>query len=174
MSFFTRLSIRAFVAPRSRVRITLRRWDALIEELRVRGNGNRESGAFLLARAGGLYTRTVVRVVYFDDVDPTCLTGGITIQSSGFAALSKICSEHGLRVIADVHTHPSASVDQSGIDRANPMIATRGHVAIIVPNFAASAVRAAECGAHVYRGSHTWDAHVGPAASEQLYIGRWA
>jgi proteasome lid subunit RPN8/RPN11 len=174
MSFFTRLSIRAFVAPRSRIRITPRRWDALIEELRVRGNGDRESGAFLLARADGRHARTVDRIVYFDDVDPTCLTGGITIQSSGFAALSNICNAHGLRVIADVHTHPGAWVEQSGIDRANPMIATRGHVAVIVPNFAAAAVRASECGVHVYRGSHTWDAHKGSAARKQLYIGRWA
>lgn len=174
MSFFTRVSIRAFVAPRSRVRITPRRWDALIEELRVRGNGDRESGAFLLARADGRRARTVVAIAYFDDVDLTCLTGGITIQSSGFAALSKICNERGLRVIADVHTHPSGWVEQSGIDRANPMIATRGHVAIIVPNFAASAVGAGECGVHVYRGSRTWDAHLGPAASKHLYIGRWA
>jgi proteasome lid subunit RPN8/RPN11 len=112
--------------------------------------------------------------VYFDDVDPTCLTGGSTIQSSGFAALLQICNEYGLRVIADVHTHPSSWVEQSEIDQANPMIATRGHVAIIVPNFAAHAVRACECGVHVYHGSHKWGAYVGSEASKRLYIGRWA
>jgi len=156
------------------VRITPRRWDALIKELRNRGRGTRESGAFLLASAGDHRARTVARVVYFDDVDPTCLTGTITIQSSGFAALSTICNEHGLRVIADVHTHPGAWVEQSDIDQANPMIATRGHVAVIVPNFASEAVRAADCGVHVYRGSHVWDRHLGKSAAAHLYIGRWA
>jgi hypothetical protein len=174
MSFFTRPSIRACVARRSRLRITPKRWDALIEELRRRGNGDRESGAFLLARADGRRGRTVTRVVYFDDVDPTCLTGGITIQSSGFAALSRICNEHGLRVIADVHTHPSEWVAQSEIDRTNPMIATRGHLAVIVPNFAANRVVAGDCGVHVYRGSHAWNTHLGRSASAQIYIGRWA
>ena len=174
MSFFTPPNIRAFVARPSRVRITPRQWIDLIEELRRRGSGHRESGAFLLARVDGPRSRTVVRAVYFDDVDPTCLTGGITIQTSGFAALSTICNEHRLRVIADVHTHPSTWVEQSGIDQANPMVATRGHVAIIVPNFAASDVRANACGVHVYLGAHRWDTHLGRGASRQLYIGRWA
>lgn len=174
MSFFTRLSIRALVARRSRVRITPSRWDELIRELRQRGRGERESGAFLLARAGARARNTVARIVYFDDVDPTCLTGGITIQSSGFTALWKICAEHSLRVIGDVHTHPSHFVNQSDIDQANPMIATRGHVAVIVPDFASDAVGAADCGVHVYRGAHEWDANLGVNAARALYVGRWA
>lgn len=174
MNFFTRLSIRAFVARRSRVRITPHEWAELLAELRQRGRGSRESGAFLLAQAGARATTTVARVVYFDDVDPRCLTGGITIQSSGFTALWKICSEHGLRVIADVHTHPSDFVNQSDIDRANPMIATRGHVAIIVPSFASGAVGSADCGVHVYRGAYEWDANLGVRAGRLLYIGRRA
>jgi proteasome lid subunit RPN8/RPN11 len=174
MNFFIRLSIRAFVARRSRVRITPDGWRELLAELRQRGRGERESGAFLLAEAGALAATRVARVVYFDDVDPTCLTGGITIQSSGFTALWKICAEHGMRVIADVHTHPSDFVNQSDIDRANPMIATRGHVAIIVPRFASQVVGAAGCGVHVYRGAHEWDANVGVHAARVLYIGRWA
>lgn len=174
MNFFTPLSIRAFVARHSRVRIAPDGWAELLAELRRRGRGNRESGAFLLAGAGARATRTVTRVVYFDDVDPTCLTGGITIQSSGFTALWKICSEHGLRVVADVHTHPSEFINQSDIDRANPMIATRGHVAIIVPRFASHSVGAADCGVHVYRGAYEWDAKLGVRAARVLYIGRWA
>src|SRR5579872_7370311 len=102
MSFFIRMSIRAFVARDSRVRVTPAQWHELIGELRRRGRGERESGAFLLAANGGRVA-TVGRVVYFDDIDPTCLTGGITLQSSGFTALWRICSENRLRVIADVH-----------------------------------------------------------------------
>lgn len=174
MNFFTRLSIRVFVARRSRVRIAPAMWAELLAELRQRGRGNRESGAFLLARADGRAATTVARVVYFDDLDPTCLTGAILIQSAAFTTLWKICSERGLRVIADVHTHPSDFVNQSDIDRANPMIATSGHVAIIVPRFARDDVGAASCGVYVYRGAHEWDVKLGVRAARALYVGRWA
>lgn len=174
MTFFNRLSIPAFVARPSRVRVTAEAWDELIDELGRRGRGERESGAFLLASRHGRRRATVQRVTYFDDVDPTCLTGGITLQSSGFTALWRICAAHGLRVIADVHTHPGGWVEQSEVDQANPMIATLGHVAIIVPSFAAERTRAGDCGVHVYLGSHRWNAALGPAAARLLYIGRWA
>ena len=54
----------------------------MIAELGRRGNGRRESGAFLLCdRAGD--QRTVTRVVYLDDLDPDCLTGGIEFNGPG-------------------------------------------------------------------------------------------
>ncbi len=174
MSFSTHLSIRAFVARRSRVRVSPVVWCDLVTELGVRGGGVREAGAFLLARAGGRQPATVTRIVYFDDVDPTCLTGGISMHAVGFDALWKICSAGKLRVIADVHTHPGAVVRQSDIDRANPMIATAGHVAVIVPHLAREPVAPSECGVHIYRGAHQWDETLGTAAARQLYVGRWA
>ena len=114
------------------------------------------------------------RVVYFDDVDPESLTGAITIRSSAFDALWTICATEKMRVVADVHTHPSTWVQQSETDKTNPMIATTGHVAIIIPDFATRRVPASECGVHTYRGAHVWDTAIGVAASRALYIGRWA
>lgn len=174
MNSFTATTMRAFVARRSRVRISSDEWRALVAELGRRGRGDRESGAFLLAPRQGHRARTVAQVVYFDDVDPESLTGGITMHSSGFEALWAICSEQNLRVIGDVHTHPSAWVDQSGTDRDNPMIATAGHVAIIVPNLALQPITAADCGVHVYHGAHRWTNTFNNGAARLLYIGRWA
>lgn len=173
MSFFIRRSIRAFVARHSRVRMTHEQWDDLVAELGRRAGGVREAGAFLLADTDG-DRRTVRRVVYFDDVDPTCLTGGISMHSSGFDALWAICSADKLRVIADVHTHPGDFVRQSDIDEANPMIATSGHVAIIVPHLAARTVKARDCGVHTYRGAHTWHEARPSDVVRLLYIGCWA
>src|SRR5258708_5759082 len=121
MSFSIPLTIRALVARRSRVRVSHRLWNDLVAELGRRGGGFREAGAFLLARANGHRPTTVKRAVYFDDVDPNCLTGGISMRSAGFDALWRICIAEDLRVIADVHTHPGGLVQQSVLDMANPM-----------------------------------------------------
>lgn len=173
MTSFIRRITTACVARRSRVRIGNEAWNTLIAELGHRTGSVREAGAFLLARAGD-ERRSVVRVVYFDDVDPDCLTGGITMHSTGFDALWSICNAEGLRVVADVHTHPGDFVRQSAIDRANPMIASAGHVAIIVPDLASRLPSAQECGVHTYRGAHTWEQALEVQASRALYIGRWA
>lgn len=172
MSFFTRLRMRGIVGRHSRVRMSADQWSELIAELGRRAGGVRESGAFLLAKREGPST-TVRRIVYFDDVDPGSLTGGITLGASAFAALWEVCAAARMRVIADVHTHPRQMVEQSGIDAANPLVAMVGHIAIIVPDLAAHAVRPDECGVHLYRGSHRWTTSLGRAAATDLYVGRW-
>lgn len=173
MSFFTRLSTSVCFGRRSRVRLTARQWNDLIAELGRRAGGVREAGAFLLT-AGEERAAKVRRFVYFDDVDPTCLTGGISMRSSAFGALWDICAAERMRVVADVHTHPGVFVDQSDIDRANPMIATAGHIAVIVPDLARRAIAPSECGVHIYRGAHTWDSMFGSDAARLLYVGRLA
>lgn len=140
-------------APESaRFSISRRRWKTLLSELEARGGGRRESGAFLLAP---LNSSRVAEVAYYDDLDATCLTGGITFSSSGFTRLWQICAEKGLTVVADIHTHPGSGVGQSRIDATNPMISTPGHVALIAPDYGRPA-RIDECGIYVYRGSHKW------------------
>jgi hypothetical protein len=47
---------------------------------------------------------------------------------------------------------------QSDSDRAHPMIATRGHIALILPTFAIPAPCRAEIGIYRYQGSRTWSA----------------
>jgi proteasome lid subunit RPN8/RPN11 len=143
------------------IRISRWRWRRLIAELARRGRGERESGAFLLARPAG---RRVAGFVFFDDLDPDALTGAISIRGEAFGRLWAICAERGMRVIADVHTHPGSGVAQSHVDAANPMIAKCGHLGIIVPQFAQHSRDPRDAGVHVYRGDHRWTSAFGDDA----------
>lgn len=144
-------------------------WQELIVELSVRGEGQRESGAFLLAAREPRSTR-VTDIVYFDTLDPGCLVGAIHLHQCAFSKLWELCAARSLRVIADVHTHPGGAVGQSSTDRENPMIATRGHVGVIVPNFAQGATAPMDVGVHLYLGSDGWESHFGAEAEKRLKV----
>jgi proteasome lid subunit RPN8/RPN11 len=144
----------------------------MVAEVAHRGRGSRESGAFLLARTRRRPRRVVDRVL-FDDLDPDALNGAISIRGTAFARLWEICAERGLRVVADVHTHPGNGVAQSRIDAANPMIAHRGHLGIILPHFATRAPHPREAGVHVYMGDRTWRSHYGDDAAHRIRLTWW-
>ena len=155
---------------RPRLEIGLDLWQETVQELGRRGlGGRRESGVFLLGRLRE-GVPTVVKVAYFDDLDPECLVGNIHIRASGFSRLWDLCDAEGLRVVADIHTHPGTSVAQSGIDRANPMIAREGHLALIVPDYGTRPVQAREVGVHEYRGERGWASWFGSNAERILRI----
>jgi len=155
---------------RPHLEIGLNLWQETIRELGRRSlGGRRESGAFLLARPGK-GVPVVVKIAYFDDLDPKCLVGNIHIQASGFSRLWDLCDAEDLRVVADIHTHPSISVAQSAIDQANPMIAREGHLALIVPHYGTRSVEAQEVGVHKYRGEHGWVSWFGSRAERALHI----
>jgi hypothetical protein len=111
-------------------------WWALVRQLKLRGRGERESGAFLLGRrtpSGNV----VQSFVCYDDVDPTALeTGIVVIRSLGFKRLWAICRARGFEVLADAHTHGNDAPRQSSTDKRNPVISEPGHLALIVPSFA--------------------------------------
>jgi proteasome lid subunit RPN8/RPN11 len=84
--------------------------------------------------------------------------GYIHFADSGFVPLWKLCAARGLSVIADVHTHPGQWTDLSGSDREHPMIAQGGHIALIVPSYAAmNSLGTNGVGAHLYLGSGEWE-----------------
>jgi hypothetical protein len=144
----------------------------ILAELARRGAGRRESGAFLLADRGhpaGDLPQPVTAVAYYDDLDPDCLTGNITFHARGYAALNARCRRDGLRVVADVHTHPGQRVEQSRIEAAHPMVALDGHVALIVPRYAADVLDVAELGVHV-RVGRRWNSFYGQQATEILQV----
>lgn len=157
----------------ARLRVPRRLWRKLVAELGRRGGGTRESGAFLLAPRASRVP-AVTRIVYFDDIDPNCLTGGITLAGTAFGRLWDLCDQHQVRVVGDVHTHPGGWVGQSGTDRDNPMVARAGHVALIVPHLARRPVRARRVGVHEYLGEDGWRSAHGRAAARLLYIGWFA
>jgi hypothetical protein len=159
-------------ADEHQIRISRRRWRNVVSELACRGRGDRESGVFLLARTDK-NPRQVAEVAYFDDLDPEALHGAISIRGDAFGQLWEICGQRGMRVIADVHTHPGDGVGQSHVDEANPMIARRGHVGIIVPYFAQRDPRPRDIGFHVYSGDRTWTSAYGDNAAALLRRTWW-
>jgi proteasome lid subunit RPN8/RPN11 len=139
-------------------------WRRVLKQLRKRGHGTHESGAFLLGKPG---TRRISHFVCYDELDETALeTGIVMFHAAGFVRLWELCETRQLKVLADVHTHPSGWTGQSESDRTHPMIAQPGHLALILPHFALR-MRGGLNGAGVYEylGNHhwkTWPAKSGP------------
>lgn len=130
-------------------------WVDLQNSLRIRGNGCRESGAFLLGKPG---SSLITCYACYDDLDQTCLDEGyIFFKSSGYLRLWEACSKRDVRVIADVHTHPRAWVQQSISDQTHPMIAQAGHFALIIPHYSMHP-RSSLVGIGIfeYLGNHKW------------------
>jgi hypothetical protein len=129
-------------------------WRAGVRELQQRTHGRRESGAFLLGRKGK--RRKIEEFVFYDDIDPNALRSGIVeIDGRRLGALWAHCRATGRSVVADVHVHPHGH-GQSASDQANPIIAEIGHIAIILPDFAAGASEPGGIGIHQYLGSQRW------------------
>jgi proteasome lid subunit RPN8/RPN11 len=166
------MTIWGFRGQHALLRMRRRDWEPMIAELGRRGRGSRESGAFLLADRVG-HRRTVTQVVYLDDLDPACLTGGIELDGRAYSKLWDICDAEQRTVIGDAHTHPGRCVRQSDIDAQNPMVAQKGHVALIIPDFAGRAVHPREVGVHQYDG-HSWQTWTGNDAAQRLFIRRLA
>lgn len=149
----------------SGIRMTRRQYAYLMAELFRRGGGYRESGAFLLAESNNEAASQkigwipVSTFAFYDDLDQDSLTGAIAFGAAGYSALGALCRSSNLRVVGDIHTHPGKWVNQSPIDAANPMVAMRGHVAIIAPNFAQTHVTLRDLGVHVFQGSGAWESY---------------
>lgn len=172
MTFSIKAIIRAFVAPEHRLSMPRKMWCKTLAELRRRGGGRTESGVFLLGAIDGT-RRRVVTVVYYDELDPNAYKSGVCVlHGDAFAKLWERCRMLGLTVVADVHTHPGVAL-QSGSDRTNPMVAREGHIAIIVPNFAAMPVQQEALGIFEYRGGHMWFDRTEAHAAGYFYNGFW-
>lgn len=156
MNFSIREIIYRFIAPRHELSCSWGLWRRLVCGLKARGlRGTRESGAFLLGKTRH-GRRHVVDFVLYDDLDPHCLdTGIVHFNGQYFGALWELCKARGLTVVADIHTHPGGS-QQSDSDRAHPMIARAGHLALILPRFALTRLTRAEVGMYRYEGSGQW------------------
>lgn len=156
MNFSIARTMHRLFAPRHELSCSWFVWRRLTKDLRARGaNRSRESGAFLLGHKQGRQARIVDYVLY-DDLDPHCLdTCIVHFNGRFFSELWTICKRRNLSVVADVHVHPGGE-RQSQSDRAYPMIARAGHVALILPNFAARASRA-KVGIYRYLGNKDWE-----------------
>jgi hypothetical protein len=145
-------------------------WDGLLDKLRERGGGVRESGAFLLGTVDSA-RRVAHSIVLYDDLDPDCLNEGyVRFDGRHYGRLWEICAKNSLSVIADVHTHPFGP-GQSHSDKTHPMVSIPGHIALIVPNYAQGELSPADVGVYVYRGRHRWTAYRDQRAAAVLVVG---
>ncbi len=145
-------------------------WDLGVSELRRRAGGQRESGAFLLGSKGK--ARRIEEFIFYDDIDTNALSTGIVkIDGRQLGDLWAHCRKTGRTVVADVHVHPGAC-QQSGSDRANPIMAEVNHIAIILPDFAARATYPGGIGVYEYLGSRRWRDRSFDRPSP-LHIGWW-
>jgi hypothetical protein len=156
MSFSIAKTIRRLIAPKHELSCSRALWRRLLSDLRERGEKVHESGAFLLGcRFAG--RARITDFVLYDDLDPHSLdTGIVRFDGRYFGELWNVCKARGVTVVADVHTHPGNS-QQSDSDRAHPMIALPGHIALIVPRFAMGPVYFPDVGIYRYKGAHRWD-----------------
>ena len=146
-------------------------WQGLMKELKQRGRGQRESGAFLLGRQGDLAgPRMVSAWLNYEVLDARCAKFAyVRVPSEAFPRLWKHCADHDLQVVADVHTHPWGP-RQSATDRAHPMISVSGHIALIVPNFAYGDIAPEDVSVNVYHGDSQWTSHYGVHAAALLKL----
>ena len=149
-------------------------WARLLGDLRHRGEGRRESGAFLLGRSDDPGGRVTTYVCY-DDLDPDALKSGIiTFHAKGYAALWQFCRERVLQVLADVHTHPGRWVGQSSIDKRNPMLPIAHHTALIVPCYGrASRWSLKGVGIYEYLGNFSWATHNRAGRPQRVSLTFW-
>lgn len=156
------------------IKIRLLLWRELVIDLRQRGRNYRESGAFLLG-ATGANDGKIVDFVCFDDLDPAALQQGVIMfHAAGWTALWRICAEKKLEVLADVHTHPTADVRQSLIDKRNPMIPVKNHLALILPRYGnTSTWTLSGVGLYVFKGSGRWESFDPGSSSAPMQLSLW-
>lgn len=157
-----------------RVTVTVWLWRRLILELRRRGHRRNESGAFLLTPQN-CETGRVASFVCYDDLDPDAYEGGaIIFHAVGHAALWEFCKKRGLRVLADVHTHPGSYSCQSPTDQRHPMMPIKGHIALILPHFAHVAWWTLDsAGVYEYLGNFEWRNHAPADGTRPVRLALW-
>jgi hypothetical protein len=156
----------------ARLTITPQLFATLVDGLAERGQGHRESGAFLLTARDhpeDELPQPLTEIAFYDDLDPGCLTGRIDFHPIGYTALQTLCRRAGLRVVADIHTHPAHRVQQSRIDADHPMVALDGHVALIAPNFAAGVIEVSQLGVHL-RADGAWTSFYAECAADLVFV----
>jgi proteasome lid subunit RPN8/RPN11 len=155
------------------IRLPMLLWARVVHQLRRRGKGTGESGAFLLGSQGS--ASRVTGYICYDELDPKALeTGAITFHAPGYAALWEYCRKKKLEVLADVHTHPGGIVRQSSTDQRHPMIPMLGHTAIILPNFAKTPWWSLEAaGVYEYLGEFRWRTHPASAKPRRIALTLW-
>lgn len=144
-------------------------WADLIVHLRAQSAGVRESGAFLLGnKSEGCCV--VTRFLPYEQLQADALHDDyVALRAASFSRLWELCRADEVTVVADVHTH-RLGPGQSRSDRTNPMVALKGHIALIVPRFAQGTIRLQDLGLYVYEGEHKWTSFSGPNVARLMRL----
>jgi hypothetical protein len=171
MASLLRTLLRAAKGQQPRLVCSARIWNKGVDELRRRAAGRRESGAFLLGTNDGR-TRRICQFLFYDDIDPLCFRNGIVqFDGSKFGIVWQRCRDLDMTVVADVHVHP-AGFGQSHTDQKHPMIPNVGHLAIILPDYAARSRMPGAIGIYEYLGSFRWQ-NLSRRGGEIFRVGWW-
>lgn len=156
------------------IKIPVWLWASVIFDLRRRGGGVRESGAFLLGRNDHNPARVSTYICY-DDADPEAYQhGAIVFHANGCAALWQHCREKHVQLLIDVHTHPGRDVRQSPIDERHPMLPVVGHTAMIVPNYAKTCWWSLMAiGIYEYLGGFKWRTYLPSGPDRRVKLSLW-
>jgi len=148
-------------------------WVMAIRDLRRRGEGRRESGAFLLGKPGNSSAK-VTDYICYDALDPNAYQGGIiAFHDTGYSALWDHLKRQQIEVLADVHTHGGPDVRQSSIDSRHPMMPVVGHTAMIAPYFANTSWWSLKAvGVYEYLGNFEWRTHE-PSRARRVKLSLW-
>jgi proteasome lid subunit RPN8/RPN11 len=170
MNYSIQRTLRHLWSPRHELACGMFVWNHLLRRLRERGDGRRESGAFLLGSIDD-EARVITDFILYDDIDPHALDKGyVHLNGASMGKLWTLCRERTLQVVADVHTHPGGP-EQSESDQLNPMISVAGHISLIVPNFAFGRVRRDSLGIYCYQGGRQWHTVKKNERSDFFYVG---
>ena len=138
----------------NKIHMALSLWLELLAVLEFEGNQERETGAFLL---GPKRSPNITEYKLYTELDPDAFhERHIEFKQNGYVSLWDYCIENNLKVWADIHTHPGKWIEQSLIDKNHPMIAQKGHIALIVPHFGAVHDPLNELGIYQYQGNYKW------------------
>lgn len=144
-------------------------FDALVADLAAAGQGRRESGAFLFGHLEP--RRRVVEYRMYCEIAPESARreSYVTLTGAELARAWDHARSTRLHVIADVHTHPEGPA-QSRSDRAHPIVAVPGHVALIVPWFALKRPQPVDLGVHVFLGGGRWESCFESEAGQAVHL----
>lgn len=138
----------------SPVSVTSALWRATWLGLRRLSGGHRESACVWGGRRDGDGWHAE-RVIFFAEG----ADAGSHYHRTSTAATAEAFRElrsAGLRIVADIHTHPEKWVGLSAIDQEHPVEYRGGLLALVLPDFAAGSPDLGHVGAHLYEGDGRW------------------
>jgi len=128
-------------------------WIEILNILRLRSAGYRESGAILLGEIGPMGDRTARRAVPYHELDDDSASADyVELSEIGKYRLYRLIEQNKLRIIAMSHTHPYKWVGLSPVDQANQISSRVGFWSIVIPNFCREPWEVQHMGFHIREG----------------------